>query len=186
MYDFITHPGPGPALALAVAAVVLALVAAYGLGRMHGSPVLTAYAGRPPAAEEAPPAAVPAVIGMRSVARGDETRFMPDFHALPALVVEPDVTETVVAQQLVDENEELSAEVIELRDQVEWLESTKARALKRAAIDRARARVVFTDVLTRPRRTPKAKLSAEVIEIGARRAPLVPPAIARAWEEESA
>lgn len=185
MYDFITHPGP--ALALAVAAVVLALVAAYGLGRMHGSPVLTAYAGRPPVAEEAPPVAVPAVeIGMRVVARGDETRFMPDFHALPALVVEPDVTETVVAQQLVDENEELSAEVIELRDQVSWLESTKARALKRAAIDRARARVVFTDVLTRPRRTPKAQLSAEVIEIGSRRAPLVPPAIARAWEEASA
>lgn len=184
MYDFITHP----AITLALAALVLALVAAYGLGRMHGSPVLVAYAGLPPVAEEAPVEVVelPVTITMRAVERGEETRFMPDFHALPAMVVEPDVAESVIAQQLVDENEELSAEVIELRDQVSWLEATKARALKRAAVDRARARAVFTDVLTRPRRTPMSKLTAEVIEIGSRRAPLVPPAIARAWEEESA
>lgn len=170
-----------PALAIAAAALVLAMVAAYWLGREHGSPIYDAHLVR--CDHEQSVTVEPVDVEVRIVTRGDVDRTMPaDLTMLPELITEPDPVVVAAVQQAHDDREQLAGLVDEMSGRIVWLERTKKAALDRTAIERQRVRAILTAGWSSRRRAPKEQLVGEVIEIGDRQAPLVPPAIAREWD----
>jgi len=99
------------------------------------------------------------------------------FTELPTLAELPPVTGPVdLVEVLLEEN-------TTLEQTVETLATGKKRALRHAAIGRARV-AHLTELLTRPRRPSKAALAAEVVEVGSSSLPAIPPAILKEYTHE--
>lgn len=174
-----------PAFPLFVICCGGALFSTFMLGKLTGSPVYTATVM--PAMAESPAIPQPSEL----VAAEEMRHTLAPLAADPADIPNPyleievvhptDPVEADAAQALLDEVVALSQENVELRGRVEWLQRTKKAALSRVAIERTRVRVILTDLWTRPRKPRQAQLATEVIEVGDRTAPLVPPAIVKEW-----
>jgi hypothetical protein len=99
------------------------------------------------------------------------------FTELPALADVP------LATGPIDLVEVLREENTTLEHTVETLTTGKKRALRHAAIGRARV-AHLTDLLTRPRRPTKTALAAEVVEVGSTSLPAIPPAVLKEYTND--
>lgn len=169
------------AIAWAVLALALLISTSYLLGYTQGSsyPDLTT-----PTRTEQLKAQDRRRAAAHAQARQNETLPPPlvtpadnPFTELPTLAEVPLVTGPIdLVEVLLEEN-------TTLEQTVESLATGKKRALRHAAIGRARV-AHLTDLLTRPRRPSKSALAAEVVEVGTSSLPAIPPAILKEYTHE--
>ena len=156
---------------LLVTALVLAILTVYIAGVHHVTPHyvtperLTATVTTPPPSQDIPaPETAPVTVSP------------PEYSFLP----EPEpIQDPSTLQWLSDERAELIEVNAELEQELERSRRLHARALTAAAVPRARLKHLVRDVLVSRRRPVLAELVEEMITVGNREVPLVPPSMVK-------